>query len=78
MKMTNPTTTEITKITIRWDDQAGVTPGWHCESWLDDEMITDSQKIWFGVEVDEYRRDQLTALKNDLHGAYPNAEIVVL
>ena len=70
-------TTDITKITCRWDDQPGVEPGWYCESYDDEgELRDDSQKVWFGVQVDEYTEDDRSGLIAALKEAYPNAEIV--
>jgi hypothetical protein len=66
---------EITHVTVRWDDQAGVEPGWYCESFVGRELIDDSQKIWFPVQVDNYSRDEFSGLKQALQEEFPNAEI---
>jgi hypothetical protein len=68
--------TEITKVTFRWDDQAGVEPGWYCESWDGDKMVDDSQKVWFPVPVDDFRHGQADELAAALRDAFPGAEIV--
>jgi hypothetical protein len=69
------TTTEITKVTCRWDDQAGVTPGWYCESYKGDEMADDSQKVWFPVDVEDYSQGQRSELRTALKEAFPGADI---
>ncbi len=69
-------TTEITRVTYRWDDQAGVEPGWYCESYAGDERVDDSQKVWFPVAVEDYGRDEADGLTAALAEAFPGAEIV--
>lgn len=71
-------TNEITRITCRWDDQAGVEAGWYCESWAGETMIDDSQKVWFPVAVDGYTRDQADELRAAMADAFPGAEIAGL
>jgi hypothetical protein len=71
------TTTEITKVTCRWDDQPGVQPGWYCETWIGDTLVDDSQKVWFPVNVDDYGRDETAELKSALREGFPEAEIVI-
>lgn len=70
------TQNEITKVTVRWDDQAGVEPGWYCESWEGDKMIDDSQKVWFPVQVDSFGQDERSDLIVALKEAFPAAKIV--
>ena len=65
----------ITRVTVRWDDQAGVEPGWYCESWSGRDMIDDSQKIWFPVVVDSFDHDEAEELEAALTEAFPGAEI---
>ena len=69
-------TATITRVTYRWDDQPGVTPGWYCESWAGDEMIDDSQKIWFPVDAEDFAQGQAGDLEAALRNAFPSAEIV--
>lgn len=69
----------ITRVTYRWDDQPGVSPGWYCESWSSDgTMQDDSQKIWFPVTVDDYTQAQEAGLREALREAFPAADIVSL
>lgn len=70
------TQNEITKVTVRWDDQAGVEPGWYCESWAGETMIDDSQKVWFPVQVDSFGQDERSDLIVALKEAFPAAKIV--
>lgn len=70
-------TKAITRVTCRWDDQAGVEPGWYCESWSDDDVVDDSQKVWFPVEVVYFDRSQTDELRESLVKAFPFADIVV-
>ena len=69
------TTATITRVTCRWDDQPGVEPGWYCESWAGDQMIDDSQKVWFPVAVDDFGRDEYGSLVEALQEAFPGARI---
>jgi hypothetical protein len=71
------TTTQITRVTCRWDDQPGVEPGWYCESWAGRDMMDDSQKVWFPVAVDDYGDDQADELRAALAAAFPGAEIEI-
>lgn len=68
----------ITRVTYRWDDQPGVTPGWYAETWDDRRIIDDSQKVWFPVTVDDYGHDQEGALRDALCEAFPGADIEAL
>ncbi len=71
-------TATITRVTVRWDDQCGVEPGWYCETYdADGDFIDDSQKVWFPVRVDSYSRRQFAGLRKALQSAFPGAEIVV-
>lgn len=69
------TATRITRVTYRWDDQYGVEPGWYCVAWDGDTSLYDSQKVWFPVEVDEFGRHLLPALRKALATAFPGATI---
>lgn len=80
--MTTTWELEITKVTCRWDDQAGVTPGWYCEAWSEEGgelteggMVCDSQKVWFPVDVDQYGADEWEDLKNELQQSFGSAKI---
>lgn len=68
------TTREATLIKYRWDAQAGVEPGWYCESYNEaGEMIDDSQKVWWPIDVDQYETEpELVAA---LHRAFPDAAV---
>jgi len=71
------THTEIARVTCRWDDRPGVVPGWYCETYdAADQMVDDSQKVWFPVAVDDYRADEYADLRADLRAAFPGAEII--
>lgn len=70
------TATKIDLVRYRWDAPVGVEPGWYAESWSAGEMVDDSQKIWFGVDVDQFAHDQWSDLEDALQAAFPNAEIV--
>lgn len=59
-----------------WDDQAGVEPGWYCETYdAGGNPLDDSQKVWFPVDLDKYRRDQRKELIAALKAAFPGADI---
>lgn len=66
----------ITAVTVRWDDQAGVEPGWYAESYAGELVAGDSQKIWFPVRVDDFGEDEADDLAEALREAFPQAEIV--
>ena len=70
------TTSEITRVTFRWDDRAGVESGWYAMSYDTGGERDDSQKIWFPVTVDIYARDETDMLEAALQEAFPGAEIV--
>lgn len=72
------TTTDVTRVTYRWDDQPGVDAGWYCQSFEGDKFMDDSQKVWFPVSVDHLRRSDVDALVQALQEAFPHAEIVHL
>jgi hypothetical protein len=67
--------TEITRVTVRWDDQDPHNEGWYCESFAGQELIDDSQKIWFGVDTDNFGITSLAELRKALQEVFPNAEI---
>lgn len=72
---------EITKVTYRWDSQDPKNEGWYCESWATEEdgtpvMIDESQKIWFGVDTDDFDAADAESLEAALQEKFPNAEIV--
>jgi hypothetical protein len=62
------------RVTYRWDDQIGGTPGWYCQR-LDDSgnVLDDSQKIWWPVDVDYYDEGAEPDLVAALCGAFPDA-----
>lgn len=66
-----------TTVRVRWDDQAGVEPGWYVDTYGDDGFIDDSQKVWFPVVVDDYGKDDIGGLLLALKGAFPDATIHV-
>ena len=64
------------EIIIYWDDQPGVEPGWFVESRKNGEYYDDSQKCWFGLDVDEFKRTQKYELESALLTIYPGAKVV--
>ena len=52
-------------------------PGWYCETWASDEMIDDSQKVWFPVAADSYDHDEAADLRAAWAGV-PRRRIVCL
>jgi hypothetical protein len=76
MKM--KTTTDITRVTYRWDDQPGVEAGWYAEAWDGDRMVYDSQKVWFPVVVDGFGHGEADDLEAALQEVFPAAEIECL
>jgi hypothetical protein len=70
---------DVTRVTYRWDDQPGVDAGWYCQSFDEgNELMDDSQKVWFPVNVDNYGEDEEDELVEALQEAFPHAEIVHL
>ena len=64
------------RISLHWDDQAGVEPGWHAEVHAaDGGTITDSQKVDFPVDVDDFDEDSRADLEAALLEAFPGATI---
>lgn len=70
------TNTDVTRVTYRWDDQPGVEAGWYCQSFVGDELLGDSQKLWWFPDVEDFGEDEGEALAEALQEAFPNAEIV--
>jgi hypothetical protein len=72
-------TATITKVTAWWDDpqSPSVEAGWYCEGWNGTQMICDSQKIWFPVDVDVFDEDQVNELQAALREAFPGATIEI-
>jgi hypothetical protein len=68
---------EITRVVCRWDDTPGISPSWYCQSWIGGELIDDSQKVWFPVNVDCFLHSEDKELKGVLSEAFPNAAIVI-
>lgn len=68
--------TDITRVTLRWDDQPGVEPGWYCQAYDADGVRDDSVKTWFPIDVDDFSRGQKTELLAALRDAFPAADIV--
>lgn len=71
---------DVVKVIYRWDDQPGVTPGWYCETLIQEDDGTlrqgdDSQKIWFPLTVDYFGEDQEVALVEALKDKFGDAEI---
>jgi len=66
----------VQKLTVYWDEQDPAQPGWYVE-FRDErgDIIADSMKIWFPLEVDWYGEDQRGELIADLREAYPDATI---
>ena len=64
---------DVTKVTIRWDRD-----GYYCETWNLNIFCDDSQKVWFPVPVEDYKKHQLRELKIALGSVFPNADLVVL
>ena len=63
-------------LTVYWDAHDRAQPGWYIE--VRDEsgdIVVDSMKIWFPVEVDWYGEDDKADLVADLREAYPGATI---
>jgi len=67
------------KVKAWWDDQDPACAGWYAES-LDAEgrLIDDSMKVWLGVDLDRFRRDQADEVRRALAAAFPRAEIDVI
>lgn len=66
-------TRKATNIRLFWDDQPGVTPGWYAE--IQDQKgqcITDSVKVDFPFDVDDYGLQNEGELKGKLLEHFPN------
>lgn len=68
------------RIRLYWDNQAGVEPGWYAEvlgryeegdHW---EHLTDSMKVGFPVDLDEYTEEQEDEVRAALLEEFPGAE----
>jgi hypothetical protein len=62
-------------IRMRWMDNHGLNPGWYVEVYEAGRIITDSQKVSFPIDVDDYEETEDEALVAALRKEYPNAEI---
>lgn len=68
----------VVKVVGGWDKQDPSNEGWHVEA--RDALggvVTDSQKIWFPVSVDDFTREQRPGLLAALALEFDGAEIVV-
>ena len=64
-------------LTVYWDSHDRAHPGWYVE--VRDgygDIIVDSLKIWFALEVDWYGENQEVELIADLREAYFGATII--
>jgi len=66
----------VQKLTVYWDEQDPAHPGWYVEG-RDErgDIVVDSLKIWFPLEVDWYGENDKADLVADLREAYPDATI---
>ena len=67
--------TDVAFVFCRWDRES-----WYAEAWSGDDLddaylVTDSQKIFFPVDVEAFARDQLGDLESALRQAFPRAQI---
>lgn len=69
---------EFPQVRAYWDTQNGVKPGWYAEVVDErDNVVNDSQKVAFPVEVDDFSRTDGAALAEALGEAFPEHEIYV-
>ena len=66
---------EAQRISLHWDDQAGVEPRGYAEVYTTEGVITDSQKVDFPVDVDGFAEDERAQLEGALLEAFPGATI---
>jgi len=66
---------EHATLTIYWDEQDPAQPGWYVEVRQGNDIIADSMKIWFPIEVDWYGENDKADLVADLREVYPDATI---
>lgn len=68
---------KIVKIEYYWDTSDPCNEGWYAMGRDETgEIVDDSMKVWFGVDVDDYDKDQGDELGQALREAYPDAEVV--
>lgn len=63
------------KLVGHWDDNDPTNAGWYIEV-IDDatgDVVDDSMKVWFGVDVDSFGRHDADALRRALECEYPGA-----
>lgn len=66
---------DIAKISYHWDMQ-GDTSGWYVTARdSSGQIVDDSEKVWFPVEVDEFTAEQSEELTAALAAAFPGVEI---
>lgn len=63
------------ELRVCWDDQPGVDPGWYVEVRKNGKYFDDSMKVWFGIDVDDYKRSQKEDLAVALLEKYPGAKV---
>ena len=68
---------QVKKVEYWWDAQDSDNAGWYART-IDAErqIIDDSEKVWFPVDVAEYGYEQSSELAGALRDAFPGAKIV--
>lgn len=68
---------KIAEIEYWWDTQDASNAGWYARAFdAAGDIIDDSSKVWWRVDMDEYAEDDLESLGEALRDAYPEAEVV--
>lgn len=66
------------RVVAQWDTQDASNVGWHAIAYDSaGEVVLDSVKILFPVDVDSFGREQASELLTALLDAYPGAEVEV-
>ncbi len=73
---------QIVKVSAHLDTTDPSNPGWYAATYARDsdgdlEVVDDSHKAWFPVDLDLYGSEQRGYVRDALEREFPGAEIVV-
>ena len=68
---------QANEVKVNWDETDPQNPGWYAEVLEGGELITDSVKMDFPVDLDEFPRDDTAEMWAVLKAEFPGHEIVI-
>ena len=65
------------KVKVNWDETDPQNSGWYALVWEDEELVTDSVKMDFPIDLDAFPRDDTAEMWAALKAEFPQHEIVI-